>query len=160
MLKLLSCIKCLKIILLLKLLQHLPGANEFVHIGGDVLITPTILNTLRPRPNGHHFPGDNLKWIFFNENIWILMMKFVVEDSLYNQDPWCLSSCITGLQLVNQSSPSAAYMRQWTGSALVQIIGFRSGFSRREISSVYLWCWWQWTKIERRNSMRKIWLKT
>ena len=39
------------------------------------------------------------------------------------------------------------------------IIGFRSGFSRREISSVYLWWWWQWTKIERRCSMRKIWLK-
>ena len=38
-------------------------------------------------------------------------------------------------------------------------IGFWSGFSRCEISSVYLWCRWQWTKIERRNSMRKIWLK-
>ena len=38
-------------------------------------------------------------------------------------------------------------------------IGFRSGFSRREISSVYPWCCWQWTKIERRNSTRKIWLK-
>ena len=39
------------------------------------------------------------------------------------------------------------------------IIGFRSGFSRREISSVYLWCWWQRTKIERRNSMRNLWIK-
>ena len=38
-------------------------------------------------------------------------------------------------------------------------IGFRSGFSRREISGVYLWWWWQRTKIERRNSMRKMWLK-
>ena len=39
------------------------------------------------------------------------------------------------------------------------VIGFRSGFSRREITSVYLWCWWQRTKTERRNSLRKIWLK-
>ena len=38
-------------------------------------------------------------------------------------------------------------------------IGFRIGFSRREICSVYLWCWGQWTKIERRNSMIKLWLK-
>ena len=38
-------------------------------------------------------------------------------------------------------------------------IGFRSGFSRREISSVYLWCRWQRTKIERRNSMRNVWIK-
>ena len=38
-------------------------------------------------------------------------------------------------------------------------IGFRSGFSRREISSVYLWCWWQRTKIERQNSMRNLWIK-
>ena len=36
---------------------------------------------------------------------------------------------------------------------------FRSGFRRRDISSVYLWCWWQGTKIERLNSMRKLWLK-
>ena len=42
---------------------------------------------------------------------------------------------------------------------LWDVIGFRSGFSRREITSVYLWCWWQRTKIERRNNMRKIWLK-
>ena len=39
-------------------------------------------------------------------------------------------------------------------------IGFRSGFSRREISSVYLWCWWQRTKIERQNSMRNLWIKS
>ena len=39
------------------------------------------------------------------------------------------------------------------------VIDFRSGFSRREIFSVYLWCWWQKTKIERRNSMRRLWIK-
>ena len=37
--------------------------------------------------------------------------------------------------------------------------GFRSGFKRRDIPSVYLWCCWQWTKIAWLNSMRKLWLK-
>ena len=52
-----------------------------------------------------------------------------------------------------------------TGSTCVRTvydqlyIGFRSDFNRREISSVYLWCWWQRTKIERQNSMRNLWIK-
>ena len=36
--------------------------------------------TLRPGQNGRYFPDDILKWIFFNENIWILInisLKFV-----------------------------------------------------------------------------------
>ena len=31
------------------------------------------LNTLRPRQNGHHFAEDIFKWIFLNENVWILI---------------------------------------------------------------------------------------
>ena len=38
------------------------------------------------------------------------------------------------------------------------IISFRSGFSGCDISSVYLWCWWQGTKIEQLNSISKLWL--
>ena len=37
-------------------------------------------NTLRPSQNGPQFADDILKWIFFNENIWILIklsLKFV-----------------------------------------------------------------------------------
>ena len=30
-----------------------------------------LLNTLRPRQNGRHFPDDIFKWIFVNENAWI-----------------------------------------------------------------------------------------
>ena len=30
------------------------------------------LNTLRPRQNGRHFPDDIFKFIFLNENVWIL----------------------------------------------------------------------------------------
>ena len=27
-----------------------------------------LINTLRPRQKGHHFPDDIFKWVFFNEN--------------------------------------------------------------------------------------------
>ena len=40
----------------------------------------------------------------------------------------------------------------------LKVIGFRSGFSGRDISSVYLWCWWQGTKVERLDSTSKLWL--
>ena len=30
-----------------------------------------IINTLRPRQNGHHFPNDTSQCIFLNENVWI-----------------------------------------------------------------------------------------
>ena len=31
----------------------------------------SVINTLRWRQNGHHFPDDIFKWIFLNENTWI-----------------------------------------------------------------------------------------
>ena len=31
------------------------------------------LNTLRPKQNGRHIPDDIFKWIFVNENVWILI---------------------------------------------------------------------------------------
>ena len=39
-----------------------------------------MLNTLRPRQNGRHFPDDIFRWIFLNENVWIsieISLKFV-----------------------------------------------------------------------------------
>ena len=33
----------------------------------------SVVNTLRPRQNGRHFPDDIFKWIFLNENVWISM---------------------------------------------------------------------------------------
>ena len=48
-----------------------------MHLSGlTILNVRTILqlvNTLRPRQNGHHFADDIFKCIFFNENIWILI---------------------------------------------------------------------------------------
>ena len=29
----------------------------------------SVINTLRPRQSGRHFPDDIFKWIFFNENL-------------------------------------------------------------------------------------------
>ena len=46
-----------------------------------------VFNTLRPRQNGHHLPDDILKWIFWNENVWIsikISLKFVPRSSINN----------------------------------------------------------------------------
>ena len=44
-------------------------------------------NTLRPRQDGLHFPDDIFKWIFLNENVWILInisLKFVPRGPINN----------------------------------------------------------------------------
>ena len=41
----------------------------------------------RERQNGRHFPDDILKWIFFNENVWIsieISLKFVPKGQINN----------------------------------------------------------------------------
>ena len=46
-----------------------------------------LLNTLRPRQNGHHFAADIFKCIFLNENDWILIkisLKFVPSGPINN----------------------------------------------------------------------------
>ena len=32
-----------------------------------------VINTLRPRQHGRHFPDDIFKYIFLNDNVWILI---------------------------------------------------------------------------------------
>ena len=44
-----------------------------------------MINTLRPRQNGHHFPDDIFKCIFLNENAWIsikISVKFVPKGPI------------------------------------------------------------------------------
>ena len=44
-------------------------------------------NTLRPRQNGHHFADDVFKYIFLNENAWILLqisLKFALKCLINN----------------------------------------------------------------------------
>ena len=46
-----------------------------------------IINTLRPGQDGRNFPDDIFKWIFLNENIWILIqisLKFVPMGPITN----------------------------------------------------------------------------
>ena len=45
------------------------------------------VNTLRPSQDGRHFPDDILRWIFLNENSWILInisLKFVPRVPINN----------------------------------------------------------------------------
>ena len=47
----------------------------------------SLLNALRPKQNGRHFPDDILKYIFLNENVWIsvqISMKFVPGARINN----------------------------------------------------------------------------
>ena len=51
------------------------------------LNSTVIVNTLRPRQDGRHFPDDILKWIFLNENLWIslkILLKFVPRVLINN----------------------------------------------------------------------------
>ena len=46
-----------------------------------------LLNTLRPRQDGHHFADDIFKCIFLNENVWIpikISLKFVPKGPINN----------------------------------------------------------------------------
>ena len=46
-----------------------------------------IINTLRPRQNGRHFPDDIFKWISLNENVWNsinISLKFVPRGAINN----------------------------------------------------------------------------
>ena len=46
-----------------------------------------IVNSLRPRQNGRHFPEDIFKAIFVNENIWLsiwISLKFVLRGLITN----------------------------------------------------------------------------
>ena len=46
-----------------------------------------IINTLRPRQDGRHFPDDSFKRIFLNKNVWIsinISLKFVPKGPINN----------------------------------------------------------------------------
>ena len=68
------------------------GACNYQHWSGCIsgfheLTDLASLNTLRPRPNGRHFPDDIFKCIFLNENVWILInisLKFVPKGLINN----------------------------------------------------------------------------
>ena len=52
-----------------------------------IVIFLRFINTLRPRQNGRRFADEIFKWIFLNENVWILInisLKFVPQGSINN----------------------------------------------------------------------------
>ena len=51
---------------------HLCPFQYYIHMFHDVL---EWVNTVRPRQNGRHFPGDIFKCIFLNENIWTITIS-------------------------------------------------------------------------------------
>ena len=51
----------------------------------DAMVLTT--NTMRPKQNRRHFPDDIFKWIFLNENVYILIrisLKFVPKVPINN----------------------------------------------------------------------------
>ena len=61
--------------------QHIITVRSHLHHGNSTVCT------LRPRQNGRHFPDDIFKWIFLNENLWILIdisLKFVPNGPINN----------------------------------------------------------------------------
>ena len=64
--------------------------NMQISPDGHYLLSDNPINILRPRQNGRHFPDDIFKYIFWNENISILIktsLKFCSQG--YNQQ--CVS---------------------------------------------------------------------
>ena len=123
---------------------------SIVSIEGELGSVLCDFNTLRPRQDGWRLPDDIFKCIFFNENVLILIkisLKFVPKVRINNipalvqimawrrpgDKPFSVPVmvsllthiCVSRPQWVNSSLPSAAYMRQWIGSALVQIMACR-----------------------------------
>ena len=66
---------------------HLVRLHWIKCIWYDFMIFGLNINTLRPRQNGHHFADYMFKWIFLNENVWILLkisLKFVPKVWINN----------------------------------------------------------------------------
>ena len=89
------------------------------------LIFKIMINTLRPRQNGHHFPDDIFKRIFLNENVWIsiaISLKFVpkvpidTNPALVQIMAWRLTptnTCVTRAQWVKAKSVLTSPGHPW-----------------------------------------------
>ena len=88
-------------------------------------------NTLRPRQNGRHFPDDIFKWIFLNENVWILInisLKFVPKGPINNIPTlvqimaWCRSGDkpLSESMLVSLPTHICVTRPQWVKLSLLE----------------------------------------
>ena len=70
--------------------DFITGKPLLILMGVSMGITMAVngfINTLRPRQNGRHFPDNIFKYIFVNENAWILpkiSLKFVPKVPIDN----------------------------------------------------------------------------
>ena len=94
-------------------------------------------NTLRPRQNGRHFPDESFKWIFLNENVWILIeisLKFVPRcpinniPALVQMMAWCRSGDkpLSEPMMVNFLTHMCVTRPQWLNSAYITWMGMGS----------------------------------
>ena len=113
------------------------GCRWFLLIKGQSLI-----NSLRPRQNGRHFADDNLKYIFLNENVWILIkisLKFVHKGPidyipvLVQKMAWRRSGdkSLSELMLVILPTHICVSRLQWVNAKLyVSWVGSRTSCSK------------------------------
>ena len=62
-----------------------PQRFFFFPLQQNMCITFSVVNTLRPRQNGYHFPGNIFQMHFLNENVWIptkISLKFVSKGPI------------------------------------------------------------------------------
>ena len=72
-------------------------------------------------------------FLIFGATISLRLIFFLRKSVVPNENSKCIADWETlsgpplndGMMAINSSPPSAAYMRQWTGSALVQIMACR-----------------------------------
>ena len=121
------------------------------------------LSTLRPKQNGRHFPDDIFKWIFLNENIWILLrisLKFVPRVRINNipalvqimawhrpgdkpfSEPMMISLlthiCVTRPQWVKYIPPDGAELPETDGISRLVIAGaIRLNWEKK--TDFYIW---------------------
>ena len=102
---------------------------------------------MRPRQDGRHFPDDNFKCIFLNEDVWIMIkisLNFVSKDPINNipalvqimawrrpgdkllSEPMMVSLlthiCVTGPQCVNTSEGTPIIKIKWSDYSLIFIM--------------------------------------
>ena len=68
---------------------------------------------------------DKIGRTLFNENNWILTQFLLLIIIYLNENNSALAQMIGSWIVDRPSPPSAAYMRQWTGSAFVQVMACR-----------------------------------
>ena len=90
----------------------------------DHRLNEDLLNALRPRQNGRHFPDDSFKCIFLNENVWIsieISQKLVPKGSINNNPALCQIMAwrrpgdkpLSGLMMVSSLTHICVTRPQW-----------------------------------------------